>query len=55
MVGLLIACVPAQPSGEFMRKPVHTWKREDVLVWAEGLGEWTAPNITKLFHVQVVI
>ena len=29
------------------------WKSEDVLLWVEGLGEWTSPNITGLFQNQV--
>ena len=38
---------------EYMRKPVSEWRNSDVLSWVEGLGQWTKPNITKIFINEV--
>ena len=54
MVCIFVAWMRVGPSGLFSRKPVSMWKSEDVLVWVEGLGDWTSPKITGLFQNQVI-
>ncbi len=38
---------------EYMRKSVSEWQNGDVVSWVEGLGDWTQPNITRIFINEV--
>lgn len=53
MIAGIVLWVRAGAEGQFMRKPVQLWTSTDVLAWIEGLGEWTVPNITRAFQIQV--